>query len=425
MICTLEIYIKDQWIKAANFEVRPQTEIDKGYRGSGFLTYDEDYTAEHLNERGINAISCRYLVNYQLYDGEAWPSFLLDLLPSGAGRRHWLSKLAIQDGPKSDWTLLLKGAGNAPGNLRIAEAVLPLPPTPHAGFEYADIITRQEKFIEYAQTHGAPVAGSTGAQGDAPKFLLSEDHHGHWHADGALADSLTARHWLVKFPRGKEASDRRILRNEAAYAKVAKTMGLRVFGDFKFDNNVLFVPRFDREVTRNQVIRHGQETLCSLAGVSEFSVRIPQERLCEVIAEYSSNKEADIKEFVLRDVLNVAMGNTDNHARNTSMSKYPDGRVTLSPLYDFAPMILDDQGIARVCRWTDVEDSGMPDWGRVADKLGPLGIDSKKLRAELRTFGAKVRALPQIMTQQGVDPDLIKQLKMHVKELADKLEKTC
>ena len=35
--------------KAAQFEVRPQTEIDKGYRGSGFLTYDEDYVAEHLN----------------------------------------------------------------------------------------------------------------------------------------------------------------------------------------------------------------------------------------------------------------------------------------------------------------------------------------------------------------------------------------
>jgi serine/threonine-protein kinase HipA len=212
MFCTFEIHTQGRWLRVAQFEVRVQTEVDKGYLGSGFLTYDENYATEHLSHTGINALSCRYPVNYELYQDNAWPSFLLDLLPSGAGRRHWLNQLSLIDGPKADWPLLLKGASNPPGNIRIAEAVHSLPTNPHVGFDYTDILKRKEGFMEYAQTHGAPVTGSTGAQGDAPKFLLAEDCQGKWHAEGALADELTARHWLVKFPRGKEKSDRKILK---------------------------------------------------------------------------------------------------------------------------------------------------------------------------------------------------------------------
>ena len=59
---------------------------------------------------------------------------------------------------------------------------------------------------------------------------------------------------------------------------------------------------------------------------------------------------------------------TDNHGRNTAVSKILDGRVELSPVYDFSPMVLADEksnetylgstraGIARVCRWLAEED---------------------------------------------------------------------
>jgi serine/threonine-protein kinase HipA len=52
--------------------------------------------------------------------------------------------------------------------------------------------------------------------------------------------------------------------------------------------------------------------------------------------------------LVLRErILNIAMGNVDNHCRNTAIIKYATGEVMLSPLYDFAPMFLSPSGISR------------------------------------------------------------------------------
>jgi hypothetical protein len=64
----------------------------------------------------------------------------------------------------------------------------------------------------------------------------------------------------------------------------------------------------------------------------------------------------------------------------------------------------------------------MPDWRLVAEKLEPLGINSKKIKKDLAEFGSKIRSLPQIMTEEGVDADLIKQLSLRVRSVADKLD---
>ena len=52
-----------------------------------------------------------------------------------------------------------------------------------------------------------------------------------------------------------------------------------------------------------------------------------------------------------RDVLNVALGNRDNHLRNTALQRFEDGTIRLTPLFDFAPMMLHPDGIARSSRW--------------------------------------------------------------------------
>lgn len=126
------------------------------------------------------------------------------------------------------------------------------------------------------------------------------------------------------------------------------------------------------------------------------------------------------KEFLLRDVMNVALGNTDNHARNTAISKYPDGRVALSPLYDFAPMILDEQGIAHVCRWSEGEMAGFPEWGKIAEivakKLSHYQIDAISLRQLFFDFAQSVEKLPEIMLNAQVDIDLIEKRERRIQE---------
>lgn len=51
-------------------------------------------------------------------------------------------------------------------------------------------------------------------------------------------------------------------------------------------------------------------------------------------------------EYVQCDVLTLVFGNSDNHGRNTALLKTADS-VWLAPVYDFAPMKMDLEGIIR------------------------------------------------------------------------------
>lgn len=415
MKADIEIFHHNEWHLAASFSLLGADPQAQGYRTPGILIYEPDYVINYNDKFGIEALSSRYPVNFDVNKTPSWPAFLLDLIPSGAGRRAFFENLSAPDqGPKSDWQLLIAGATNPPGNLRIKQAAEQLERAHHPGFEKSEIIERKETFIEYARGRGAPVSGSTGAQGDAPKFLLTLDHLNRWHADGALPDAQAKKHYIVKFPRGHLSSDRAVLRNEAAYYKVAKHAGLRVHEIPEFINNTLFVSRFDRDVIENKVIRHGQESLCSLAGISAFGQAIAMEELCASFMPHVTHPKQELTEFLLRDVLNVALGNTDNHARNTAVSKYANNLIALSPLYDFAPMILDEQGIARVCRWSIGETAGFPEWGKIAEivakQFTKYQINANELRKLFFDFAEIAERLPQIMYEAGVDSELIEQL---------------
>jgi serine/threonine-protein kinase HipA len=260
-----------------------------------------------------------------------------------------------------------------------------------------------------------PVSGSTGAGGDAPKFLLREDVKGRWHADGALADKRTRHCWLVKFPRTRDASDRLILRAEAGYHAVAKKMGVRTGGNVTWESDCLFVPRFDRVVRRGAIERLGLESLYSLAGVEDFGAPLRKERQAEAIARFATDPAKELREFLLRDVLDVALGNTDNHARNTSVLKRDGGRIELSPLYDFAPMFLDQRMIARTSRWED--DADFPDWARVADALAKT-LEPSKTKRWRRSLAPAVADLAATMKDCGVPKVVITQTRERIGRVA-------
>ncbi|OMH39473.1 hypothetical protein [Motiliproteus sp. MSK22-1] len=114
-------------------------------------------------------------------------------------------------------------------------------------------------------------------------------------------------------------------------------------------------------------------------------------------------------------------GNKDNHARNSAVFRLENGDLTLTPLFDFAPMYLDPEGIARVCRWQgDAEVAGTPPWDKVMDVL-PDGVDVKVIRKALREFGGKIKGLEEIMREAGVDEDIIEfrktSFEAHAKQL--------
>jgi serine/threonine-protein kinase HipA len=224
----------------------------------------------------------------------------------------------------------------------------------------------------------------------------------------------------VKFPRTRDGVDRRILEVEAAYHRVAKAFGARTFGDVTWAEDCLFVPRFDRLREGNKVTYLGMESLCSLAGVSEYGVPVAKETLAQAVALYTTDPTQELKEFLLRDVLDVALGNTDNHARNTAVLKMPDGRIELSPLYDLAPMVLDPRGIARVCRWKDK--GVVPRWEEVSESVESMAaLSVRDVRSFLRDLGPRVEELGAIMRACGVPKDILTKRESAIDQVARSL----
>ncbi|TQV70800.1 hypothetical protein FKG94_20970 [Exilibacterium tricleocarpae] len=119
---TVEIFREGHWWAAAT--ITP-ADLAAGHNGACRMEYLLDYACEHIDDpQAVKAgVSCRYPVDFDLHDEQSWPAFLLDILPGGAGRAHWLKRLEIADEDAADWPLLLRGTAFPPGNLRIREAV--------------------------------------------------------------------------------------------------------------------------------------------------------------------------------------------------------------------------------------------------------------------------------------------------------------
>ena len=159
---TLEIHVADSWHVAGTVSA---VEPERGFSSPAAFEYDFDYLdlmADALGARDARAVSVRYPVAYDAPDEVGWPPFLLDVMPSGAARRHWEGVLGLPNNASSDWSVLVAGAGNPTGNLRVREAVVEPEPSKHPGFARSDVLERREQFVEYARANGAPVSGSTG-----------------------------------------------------------------------------------------------------------------------------------------------------------------------------------------------------------------------------------------------------------------------
>lgn len=93
----------------------------------------------------------------------------------------------------------------------------------HAGFHFSQIIENEEGFIDYALGRGAPVSGTTGVAGDAPKFTLSKSKNGKWFPGGSLSNEWIESEWIIKFLRGRTRADHVILESEAMLYGLAET----------------------------------------------------------------------------------------------------------------------------------------------------------------------------------------------------------
>ena len=126
------------------------------------------------------------------------------------------------------------------------------------------------------------------------------------------------------------------------------------------------------------MLRLAQESIASLTGHSGFDSVPSHDAVCRALLVSCSDPQTELLEYLKRDVANLALGNKDNHARNTAIQRDFHGLVRLTPLFDFAPMYLHPEGIARRIRW-EGNDHGQPDWGRVLDAVCSPQIDAEQI----------------------------------------------
>ncbi len=355
------------------------------------------------------------------------------MLPQGFGRRELLRRLDLPERSEepSDWPLLLCGAGNSIGNLRVKEAAQWLEQRrgPRHGFTDAEVAQRADEFAEYLAAHGLFLAGSSGVQGEWPKLLLTRADDGLLYLDHSLPDERAREHFIVKFGRGRDERLAQILRHEAVYMELAHRLGLRVHAQLMLRQRALFIPRFDRRIHQEGVERLGQESIASLTGRVGFEFVPSHDEVCRQLLLRCTDPQAEVLEYLRRDVANLALGNKDNHARNTALQRDFQGRIALTPLYDFAPMYLHPDGIARRIRW-EQNDGAQIDWSRVLDAVCEPILGSKKpLRLEREALAEGLRAMASVLAEiardglaMGMEPDVHQHLKPGIERLAREME---
>ncbi len=422
--CTIQVFDDQRWRDIASVTLFGQP--SRGWQAATYTGYELDYAVAHLGRRDRAALAWSFPVGVAPRQLTTWPAFLLDLLPQGYGRQELLRQLGLPERAEAaaDWMLLKAGAGNPIGHLRIKEArdwLDARSARDRQGFSFDEVAARGDGFSEYLAQHGLFVAGSSGVQGEWPKILLTQGRDGLLYLDHALPDEEAAMHWIVKFGRGPNQSLAGILRMEAPYMQLARYLGLRVHADLELREHALFIPRFDRAVSTAGVERHAQESLAALCDIPGFGFVPSHNDACRRLVAAATDPQAELIEYLRRDIANVALGNKDNHARNTAIQRKDGGMVALTPVFDFAPMTLHPDGIARRMRWAE-DDNGAPRWASVVRQAAlATGIAPDPMIAALRAMAAPMKDLTRLALQLGVDHAVMDMQQRTIDDIADQL----
>lgn len=410
---TLQLHQHGEWHDAMTIKFLAP---DSGLASRCITGYCDPYLFSRCEEVGsilASAVSAAYPLDWDVISGLA-PAFLHDMIPGGAARRSILQYQSVPAGVGEEFFLLSNCTPAPIGHLRVKESVAAMGTVSEpVGFPREEVIERDTRFLAYAYECGAAIGGATGAGGEAPKLLLVEDQEGYLHPDATLEDHEVAQHWFIKFPRNNaNETDRNILRSEFCYYQVLNQLGIDTISGEGLAYEVarkpsLWMHRFDRRVMGSEVERVAVESIYSLCGTTRHGSRLAHERVIAKLAETWTSAgqaveiPAMIAEYLRRDLINQVLGNSDNHGRNQAILR-EEHRIRFAPIYDLAPMVMDEEGITRVTKWArNIEEMGQVNWRAACDTLAGWG-EPEMFFEGLRRHAAELLALPDLLSQAGL-----------------------
>lgn len=439
---TVQAFLDEVWLDIAIIKF---PECESGDWHTLQIDYLTDYAIAFIERDDYHAVSLNHPVSlfFDDHGNPGWLRFIDDIIPSGASRRYWVNLLDISDLPTSqqNFILLKFGTMSPIGNLRIKESIPDW--NIHAStktFTVEDVINRAADFLDYAQERGAAAGGATGAGGEAPKLLLrcSDEQTiwiDTWQNDPANHD----RYYLVKYPRGRRTEvDCNILRTEFHYYHEIAEMGFSTIPieHMRLEEGInypsLWLPRFDiRRNEQGQLTRMGMESVYSLLQKAPATILDHEATLRALINKITASNMVQehgyhfdiplfVIEWVRRDLLNIIFGNSDNHGRNTAFLK-ADNEIKLAPIYDFAPMKADPEGIPRTTKWSLAHESGGEyNFEGIAQALAEW-VPPAILLNSLRETAAQLMGIRERLIARGVPTQIIEMPSIGFKFVPDKL----
>lgn len=435
---TIQIYEDGTWIDAMNLRFE---DAAAGFAGACSFGYTQEYILKNylnLDSMFAKSVSVGFPISWDSSRLKHAPAFLHDITPAGSARRSLMKRLGRErpEGMAEDLFLLWRCTPAPIGHMRIKESINFLNEGHAIGFSREDVVSRNTDFLEYAYEQGAAIGGATGAGGEAPKLLMTEGEGGQLFPDAVLSDSSAIRHWFVKFPRGRNTPrDQDILRSEYCYYMALNKLGIpTIEADGlsleEAEKPSLWMPRFDRGVyplSESPVSRHAVESIYSMTGVTEPGSYMDHFDVIRMLAKnwvkagQAHQVEDMVSEYLRRDLLNKVLGNSDNHGRNISVIK-GYGSIHLAPIYDLAPMVLDDEGITRTTKWANgFEVAGTVNWIEACKALSDIA-DPDALISRLMIDAEKIRALPDILNDLGLPELTMKHPGVHLMNLEQRLK---
>ncbi|CRL61609.1 HipA domain-containing protein [Proteus vulgaris] len=410
------------------------------------LEYETNYSVDYLYRDDNYAVSINHPVALYFDDNGSpgWLKFLDDIVPSGASRRYWIQYLDIANltVEQQNYELLYHGTISPIGNLRVKES-LPTPSSLNKAlvFTIDDVKNRASDFLDYAQRKGAAAGGATGAGGEAPKLLLRCSKNEEVWIDTYQDDASNLdKYYLVKFPRGNRSSiDCDILRAEYHFYHELTAMGFNTISiegmRLEEGNNYpsLWLPRFDIKIENNEVIRLAMESVYSMLNKAPGTTLYHETAIRELIDKINQSNmvtqfgfQFDTSDFIIewvrRDLLNIIFGNSDNHGRNTSFIRY-NNAIYLAPIYDFAPMKADPEGIARTTKWNSQNEMGGEySFINIANSLSDL-IPQEQLLNALKETALQLITLKERLEIRGVPTQILTMPSFGFDFIPNKLER--
>jgi serine/threonine-protein kinase HipA len=412
---TLQLYSAGQWQDAMTL-VFPEPE--KGFDGPCRFGYKQDYLLQNLESVDspfIASVSARVPLGWDAQHLRKAPAFLHDIAPAGAAKKILIKQIGREkpDALSIDLFLLSRSTPAPIGHLRIKESFERLDTSPPMGFARQDVIDRDNTFLEYAHEQGAAIGGASGAGGEAPKLLMVQSAQGLLYPDATLGDAEVTQHWFIKFARNQGLNrDCDILRSEFMYYKALQALGIETvpaqgLALEEGRKPSLWMQRFDRKVTAQSVERFAVESVYSLAQVTEPGSDMNHVEVLALLTTLwkQAGQQAQIPdlvaEYLRRDLLNKILGNSDNHGRNIAIIREVDS-LRLAPIYDLAPMVMDDAGITRTTKWSrDVERAGQINWRAACDSLDGI-VEPDSAFERLCADAESLRALPDVLHALGL-----------------------